>query len=238
VYTDVGGTVEPIVFSGPKAGYLIGASVATGDLDGDGTGEIVFGAPGESRIGCVYGYTALKRQLLRSCGATPGSKYGQAVAVGDVDNDGLDDVLVGAPFDKNTDGALKAGSVTLMRGNGSFLTKETGAVAGDNLGASVAFGYVNDDANADFIAAAPGADKLNGKKKIANAGAVFVWNGDDLAKLSSAISGSSANELLGKGVASGDVNGDGNDDIIIGSPGADVGGTNTGSVQILSGVKW
>jgi hypothetical protein len=101
---------------GEQAGDYAGSSVASaGDVDGDGLDDILVGAWGESTagheagavyvvLGPVEGDVALADARARILGEAAGDKAGWDVAgVGDVDGDGLDDVLVGAPQD---DGAL------------------------------------------------------------------------------------------------------------------------------------
>ena len=97
----------------PETGDMVGASLAVGDLNGDGFDDLVVGSPGESsgvaRGGLVHWILGSERGLDpatsgagRQGGLFPnsdeaGDYLGAAVTVGDFDGDGYDDLAAGAP---------------------------------------------------------------------------------------------------------------------------------------------
>ena len=144
---------------------------------------------------------------------------------GDVNNDGYDDIVVGAanytgadPSDEPGEGGVY---VYYGSDSGPGLTANwmiEGDLQGVRMGAAVAGGYINGDDYADVIVGMPGF--TNGE--IENAGAAFVYFGSaaglnpsygwlDYGEQSSAQFGLEVN-------AAGDVNGDGYGDVLVGEP--------------------
>jgi hypothetical protein len=161
----------------------------------------------------------------------PGDGFGSAVRdAGDVNDDGRSDVIVGAPGDDNN--GIDSGSARVFSGiDGTILYSFVGAAAGDAFGTSVAgAGDVNGDGFDDLIAGAPGNDAVAN-----NAGRAVVFSGRDGSVLYTR-DGGAANDRFGESVSgAGDVNGDGYDDFIVGSPGDDTAGTDFGAARIYSG---
>ena len=172
-------------------------------------------------------------------GVAAGDYSGRSVAsAGDVNGDGLADVIVGAPY-ADPSSLSSAGSSYVIYGTaspsdvdltslGSSGFRIDGAAANDSSGYSVASaGDVNGDGLADVIVGAPYAAPFSRS----SAGSSYVIYGTaspsdvDLASLGSSgfrIDGAAANDYSGYSVASaGDVNGDGLADVIVGAQGAD-----------------
>ena len=112
--------------SGPFTEGWSGWQVATGDLDGDGLADVAAGAPGADEArGQVLIWTGnqLARGItsfpqFRVLGADAGDGLGRGLAVADVDGDGIDDLLAGAPR-RNTESrgaTFDAGALYLFRG--------------------------------------------------------------------------------------------------------------------------
>jgi hypothetical protein len=232
---------------------LSGASVSgAGDVDGDGVDDLLIGAPGAaSGAGASYvvfgtdqGFPATidlaSDADVTIQGVAPGDSSGGSVrGAGDVNGDGLDDLLIGAEgVDPN--GRYDAGASYVVFGavdlSGTIdLATDAdliieGAATGDHSGHSVSgAGDVDGDGIDDLITGAWSADP-NGRE---NAGASYVVFGAvdlsgtiDLATDADlVIQGAAADDRSGYSVSgAGDVNGDGLDDLLIGAEGVDPNG--------------
>jgi len=246
-----------------------GMSVASaGDVNGDGFDDLLVGAPwaysstsmtGESYLvfGKAGGWTS--GVSAPSLNGTNGFAIGGAAAydaagwsvasAGDVNGDGLDDFVIGAPAAANYSGASylifgKAGgwapdfSVSTLNGVNGFRLS-AGAVA-DQLGWSVASaGDINGDGFDDLIVGAPSADFGGAAYVVFGKGAGWAANLNI-----TSLNGSNGFRLTGPGSAdyaaasvasAGDVNGDGYDDMIVGVDGADLNGGTSGAAYVVFG---
>jgi hypothetical protein len=234
------------------------ATALTGlpDLDSDGVAELVVGAPGHdgggSEAGAVYLFPG-------PTGSTSSSSVSDASVVlygeadddqagtmladgGDLDGDGLDDLLIAAPgFDgMQTDlgavyVAFGGGLATGTLGPGDQ-ARFDGESAGDALSVAAGLGDVNGDGYADLGIGSPLADR-NGT----SAGTVWVWLGPleptryEVAAAPLRIDGDSAGDGAGAALAGGDQDGDGVADLWVGATGSDAPDSGSGSVALFRG---
>lgn len=252
-----------------NSGDMLGFTVSNaGDVNHDGIDDFILGAPnadpgsnvdaGESYVvfgGAGVGATgAFDLFTLNGAngfvinGATAGDLAGRSVgSAGDVNGDGIDDILISAPaaepfgtlsgeayvvYGKDTamDGNFAA-SLDLSTLNGSNGFKISGIETAAELGWHIhGAGDINNDGLQDLIIGAPSSSP---SIPLMSAGRSYVIFGNDggfgasfdLTTLDGTngfvIDGLNANDNLGYSVSSaGDVNGDGIDDLIVSAPGA------------------
>lgn len=218
---------------GGQQGSRFGAAAAAaGDLNGDGYGDMVVGAPvynnGTTRTGAAMVFYGSRYGLSSTpdwsfVSAHRDSNLGHAVAGGgDLNGDGYADLAVGARWYPDT--IDKEGGVLIFYGSDGGLRAVpdrllAGGQAGAGLGSAVAGGGdVNGDGYADLLAGAPTYD-CNG----ADAGAALLYLGgpSGLAATPAWMAcGEQEGAWFGSAVAlAGDVNGDGCDDLVVGAPG-------------------
>lgn len=207
-------------FEGAAAGDQLGHAVGVaGDVDLDGIPDLVVGAyrndAAGSDAGNVRVHAGVDGSLIWTVdGAAAGDWFGWCVAsVGDVDADGRDDVAVGAPNDDTA--GTKAGSVRILSGlDGSDLWRRDGSNAGDELGYALAsIGDFDGDTLRDVAMGA-----RYGATSLGASGYVMLTAAAGGALLAT-IPGDEGGDWFGAAVAdAGDLDLDGNSDLVIGAP--------------------
>ncbi|MFT7617396.1 MAG: subtilisin family serine protease [Planctomycetota bacterium] len=154
--------------TGSPLGGGFGFSVSgPGDVNCDGTPDILVGSPYTDGNGTDCGsarvFSGVDGALIHLfTGVSAGDNLGYSVGnVGDLNGDGYDDCLVGAPFDD--DNGTDCGVVRVYSGlDGVRIQKVEGLTPNDNLGKVVSgLGDVNLDGFADLLLGAPGSS-ING----------------------------------------------------------------------------
>ena len=239
--------LPPNGLTGQASNDQFGYSVASaGDVNGDGYDDTIVGAPSYDapslfNVGRAYVYFGGPEldddPDVVITGTAPFDQFGLSVSgAGDVNGDGYDDVLVGAPF--NDVGGADAGRAYVFFGGPAMNNVPdvtfTGAFASDFLGYAVAgAGDVNGDGFDDVAVGAPLHDSGG-----VDRGRVYIYFGglamDAVADV--VPRGQVSGDNFGVSVAgAGDVNGDGFDDIIVGASGSDAAGLDAGRAFVLYG---
>jgi hypothetical protein len=217
LYGSAAGLVEPgAQYLRQGAGGIVGAleeddffgeSMASGDFDGDGFADLAIGVPGED--------------------------------VGDIDNAGAVNVIFGSPAGLSTAPATTANAIWTQGDLGSSLDEPS-----DEFGHALAAGDFNADGRDDLAVGVPRENWLSAT----DAGAIFVLLGSDsgLTALGDQIrtqddvglpDAAENADHFGWSLAAGDFDGDGIDDLAVGSPGETWGvGVQVGLVHLLPGV--
>lgn len=223
-------------WSGPVR-HGFGVSIdAIRDLDGDGLDEVLIGANrfgGSSPRGAAYLYSGGTGSLIMDWkGMNQGDGFGISVSrAGDLDGDGLDDIIIGAPL-ASENGRSGSGSAYAFSGlDGELLFQWDGLAAGDAFGHSVSnAGDVNGDGQPDVIVGAYLVDKGS----LLDVGMFTIFNGRDGSDLLHR-RGQKEGANFGNSVSAvGDINQDGRDDVMVGIFHLNFGGMpETGSTVVL-----
>ena len=256
--TDLSNSNASFGLVGGRSGYSVAGA---GDINRDGYSDILIGAPTNSSGGYYSGQTYIilgKKtgwQMDTNLSKSDASYYGEnaydeagssVAGIGDVNGDGYNDILIGAH--NNDEGGQDTGQTYLILGkasgwsmgvnlssaNASFIGEELSDLSGWSIART---GDVNADGFDDFLIGAYG-----NKEGGANAGQAYLifgkatgWSMDtDMSDANVSFLGEGIGDEAGRAVSgAGDVNGDGFDDILIGAPRDDTGGTDCGKAYLI-----
>jgi len=218
-----------------------GRFLTVGDINGDDYDDVIVPAfradiDGKQNAGAVYiflggnPFDTVADFVLVQPEVEASAQFGAAVAVGDVNNDGYGDVIVGAHL-ADVQGLHDAGKAFVFLGGDPFDTEadytltepmpETYLESGAEFGRDIATGDINGDGYDDVMIAASWA-RAEG---IIWAGRVQIFLGGEpfsaAADFTLIEPEPSLSQIFGWSIQSGDLNADGFDDIIVGAPRAD-----------------
>ncbi|MCH2102300.1 MAG: hypothetical protein MK209_10315, partial [Planctomycetes bacterium] len=226
---------------GMADGENLGESYAQiSDIDGDGTPDIAIGSAGGSTLGFSQnGYVELISgrlgfTLWRRDGLGDGMGYGAAIAKGpDVDGDGMIDVLAINDEYSGAGGLREGRIVALSARTGLPLWTLEGGLRNARLGQAVVnAGDLDGDGTDDLYVLSPDADgpwliECGSVRAVSGASGATLWKVDGILNA----------ERFGMVCKKpGDLNGDGTDDLVLGSPESDgFGIPGSGQITALSG---
>ncbi|MDQ3013328.1 MAG: Ig-like domain-containing protein, partial [Acidobacteriota bacterium] len=248
-------------------GDLLGASMATGDLNGDGIPDLVVGAPSANGAGFDNGKVyvffgraswagsidlAQQKADVEILGEAAGDRFGASLAITDLNGDGKNDLIIGAPMADGSE-LTDAGKVYVLLGNLVGASDSVSKLASQTItgeqrsawfGTSLAAGFIHTKAGpaADLIVGAPGYDAPSTSATLSDVGVAYFFFGSgqlskgielSKTKASYKVTGTFTGGLAGTKVAVGNFNGDEYADFAISAPLANANGLKSSGAVFL-----
>jgi len=252
---------------------VCGGAMGGSDFNGDGKDDLAIGVPGEDlggisncgMVNIVLGGTTMSPQALELDPADFGlaretsGEFGAALACGDFDGDGVDDLAVGAPR-QDAGGDSEAGVVCVifgLAGSGLNLSRtmvlhqdvpnvDDASEPGDHFGKSLCAGDFNGDGIDDLVVGVP--DENVGA--VTDAGLIHVFPGrlgvgpdasrefdinqDSTSATDAILDAVEAGDRYGAALCAVDFDGDGLDDLAVGIPEENMGSVvDAGAVNVI-----
>jgi hypothetical protein len=231
-----------VVWSLAQAAPVAASGALSYDFDGDGRQELVVGLPraGVQHAGAVVVLAARRHRITQSSLEGPaaserGDAFGTSVASGDFDADGYADLAIGAPLERPEGRRRRLGAVTVLDGSSAGVSAEGRQVFVGNrstsrdfriaYGLSLVAGDLNRDGFADLAVSMPGSDAIEAEFPFFGSGSIELLFGGPagLSRLASRVlqRPHKSTGSFGHGLALGDIDADGNLDLIESAEGDD-----------------
>ncbi|MBA7662044.1 hypothetical protein ES703_70067 [subsurface metagenome] len=216
-------TSHDLIFTGENPRDRFGYTISCGDVDNDGYGDIVIGShyyPSGGRAYLYYGGSKsnmdAKADVIFEVKSEGNDYFGHGIVCVDQNRDGYDDVVIGAHRYND-----RQGRAYLFHGNSKRSLDADpdmvfdGEVEHSNYGVQEVCGDIDGDNVNDLVIGASGFGQRVGR--------VYVYWGKELSapnpKPGRILTGENPRDEFGLGLACGDVNNDGFDDLVIGAYG-------------------
>ena len=255
-----GDDIDDLIIGSPNAGKVLNSPFANGDSDQRGEVQVIFGSRNRFNARFNVGDRPNSVQGFTISGIGIEDNLGSAVSnAGDLNGDGIDDLILGAANASVNGEYTQEGQVYVVFGrqgsfgnqfdlnslNGNNGFSITGINPGDGLGNAVTVGDFNGDGIDDLLIGANNAgQRLHGEVYIIFGKQDGFTPQVDLANLNrnagTKIVGVSSDDLLGSAISSGgDINNDGADDLIVSAPNVDLRGeyTREGTAYVVFGSR-
>jgi len=235
-----------VVIYGEFSGDQLGTSLSFGDFNNDIKSDLIIGAynskykdirPG--KVYLIYGHKvtgvdkldlSLSNPDIKFIGDSDGDNFGLSLSSVDINNDNVDDIVIGAPY-ASTKTINRAGIVYVYFGKEGGLSSSVynvdyspadvtfyGKESNSRFGASIASGHISGEQYTDLIIGAYSSSSDNTPQ----AGEVYFYKGrktfqDEVKFSNTIIKGTKEKNWFGFSLAVNDLNNDGKDDLVVSS---------------------